>query len=1262
MKIYLKIFFVILFISSMGINTHAWNVYHDSWYVYPFVCDGWSCNETESKKVFQYQDIPILIDTEIEQINFWDLINSNLWEYSRQYWNTRYRINDYASWFWTWTIVKNVTFSELLDLWAFNVSWRFYSSWKDYLFSNFSSVIRQYHSNSYLPSWTRKSELSNIHKNITWYTNWKFKVNRVCMNSECTSTRYWTISLNSTNTYSFLSWNVSTVNSFKWLDLDPKDSKISTDKINAWKKVDLTFVFEDYLDRSKARIDYEYNIYYTVAWTDKKHELFAEEIYLEKSGLTYKLVTPDIEDEVQKQIFKVTYPKWRFWWKVRIEVKESIAPTDSWRLNLFFTLKNKTSWFDSGLLQINDTPLVVSHSNWFWKPETHDVHFYKTDDLEEKLNSWFTVWDTIWIDINLKDMYWNPYYNSKWWFDISFTEWSSDALEIASSTWKEYWKSLSSVTSSWNPNYQLSFKIRPKESGYLKLNWFDIKSTFLDWKEWTSDWDKITWLIPEELYELTKNENWNIVSKRLNPLFVKEPPKDASENDFPISCTWSTITISSTCKTDNHSWCNNDKDELVKYEIEDKNSLDVRTISITDYAYNTRVYQYIMNHIDQTPPKMTLKKWDRVLEWDKYDFKASDDFYFEIEEKTTTTCAPEVIIDYKIEINWELVESWILKKENVNEVEEKDNYAYLRHKIDLTKYLSKAELDKKIKISLNDSYWNISEREVIFNIYPTDEWLFEQDKWVWNIDNSKKSFYTFKVSSQWDKYANMEDNYLYTVENLSDKFWNIIYDKKINYVKHDTTSTTWLKKIYINESKKNWWDALEIYDVSDLTSKDWNFSFNLRSYTPWEYSQYFESELYKWDDSYIPTGQRLPFFLNINWSPNNQFKKPILIDKIKTSTLETSSGALCKADTNWTWIPDVKSLLKYKIDLNNEWSVKNISDASLNINVDSIKSVTDWHKWLDNKLKEISNTFTDDTDNSCVWFKWQISATENILQSPVINTDNLEISYRLKWNGNNQKLITYILENSEILWCDVPTLWVKVEWTLQWDWKWELTWQETNFSDISMSEMRWTIRKNAFELIRNMNGKWEWQILNGIRYVEWNVTIWWEIKWYETLIVKNWNVFIDSDLNLKWDKFWIIVLKDNYNVNTDYKISWNVYIKNNVEKINAVVYADWTFKSAKDFKWTSYEDAELSKKLVLNWTLFTRNTIWWATELIVEWLWWDYLLPGWKWIKDYELAANYDLNFVRKAQFCEWDPEAYAFLVRYNAKIQTNPPKWFSSK
>jgi hypothetical protein len=274
-------------------------------------------------------------------------------------------------------------------------------------------------------------------------------------------------------------------------------------------------------------------------------------------------------------------------------------------------------------------------------------------------------------------------------------------------------------------------------------------------------------------------------------------------------------------------------------------------------------------------------------------------------------------------------------------------------------------------------------------------------------------------------------------------------------------------------------------------------------------------------------------------------------------------------------------------------------------------------------------------------------------------TNDVKVSYtiRIAWKDYQP---SYPLGSGELNWCDMPTLWVKVEWVLQSDWKWSVTWQEENFSDLYTWEMRWIIRKNATQLTQSMkNGT----IVNWVKYIEWNdITLPDEEDFgkYETIVVKNGNVFIGKDL-LPTKLLWIIVLKDNYDVNKDYQVAWNVYVKNDVRQINAIIYADWALRSAKDSNWTSYtgdEDSMLTDTLDIKWSLFTRNTIWWATQLA----WKSYLLPwGKELIKNLEnfrLAEKYDLNYVRKVKLCNL--EDYSLKITYDPRVQTSPPKGFS--
>jgi hypothetical protein len=316
----------------------------------------------------------------------------------------------------------------------------------------------------------------------------------------------------------------------------------------------------------------------------------------------------------------------------------------------------------------------------------------------------------------------------------------------------------------------------------------------------------------------------------------------------------------------------------------------------------------------------------------------------------------------------------------------------------------------------------------------------------------------------------------------------------------------------------------------------------------------------------------------------------------------------------------------------------------------SITHQVDWHFWTQFNVE--NERFNSDLLESLA-FSWTIDTDNDttVLFSPEISANNLIIDYKLWWEN-----IRYYLDSFWLSWCSVETLWLKVIWTLQWDWKSDITWQDSNFSDLTKWKLRSQIRKNAYKLMRNRES---WlKNINNIIYIKWNKS-YSEVKPYlnknDTIIIRNWNFVIDEDI---LENIWIIVLKSNYLLDSDFINMWNIYVNNNVKKINAVIYADWAFRSA-DLNGNSYDDSVLNNKLELNWSLFTRNTIWWA----VKWNEW-YLLPGWGLTNSFDLAEVYDLNYIRKADnSCGGDPEDnYSFLIKYNPNIQLNPPKWFDIK
>jgi len=612
---------------------------------------------------------------------------------------------------------------------------------------------------------------------------------------------------------------------------------------------------------------------------------------------------------------------------------------------------------------------------------------------------------------------------------------------------------------------------------------------------------------------------------------------------------------------------------------------------------------------------------------------------------------------------WGIIKPVFELPENINWVElwnwgytlywtSKINIYWLNYKT-VWKIWTKSLWVKNIKITLKENditLWEVN--KVLSNVKKTI-WKFE---WLDNLE-IKNSTWAILTETAW--------NYQIVFTFFDDK-WQSLWTAETsltiipnnNFISSDlsfintpvfATNNTIDKLKICQEITDEFWNKInKEYEVSapiiiDGIINNWNEVLKISNSS-------FEDSKFCFDiNSLAPAFKTLKFILkipkhkqNINLDSNLLYKSFTKITPYKIKFKNPISITLESEDKAQMWKLNI-----YNIILNNIWNI-NI-DWDLNFNRSNIINLVSWHYWV--KFNIIKKKFSNLSNLS---FSWLLDATNNALKSPKIQVQWASISYVLWWNT-----IKYVLDDSnELIWwvsCNRKSLWVKIYWIIQWEWKTELTWQKANISYLYKWNLRAKIRKNAFKLISNRESD-KTKNIDGIIYVIWN-TKYSEIKNYlnsnDTIIVKDWNFIIDEDIN----KFiWIIVLKNNYRITTDYNKSWNIYINNNVGNINAVVYADWALRSSKE-NWKIYSDTELEKQLKLNWSLFTRNTIGWA----IKWNT-NFVLPWWKLINDYDLASIYDLNYLRKVSVkCDLSKnDGISFIIEYNPSIQTNPPKGFS--
>lgn len=471
-----------------------------------------------------------------------------------------------------------------------------------------------------------------------------------------------------------------------------------------------------------------------------------------------------------------------------------------------------------------------------------------------------------------------------------------------------------------------------------------------------------------------------------------------------------------------------------------------------------------------------------------------------------------------------------------------------------------------------------------------------------------------------------------------------------------------------DKSVVNWWSNWTITNILDTSNEpsdriNWlgkalNFS-NISNTWPidWKWAYYIN-----WIKSRSPFSTNIwKISLNVWWvdmilsNISYSFNKP-LIWYIQASIDNWSS---------WNALPSLGTLLKYKLSYDNIGSIV-ISNYFIENFASKIFPISNY---LEIQNKSIS---TSTLNTNWTIFSSRINTSSDVIDVlPVawLQVEKPAISYNLWW-----EIIKYFLSKNElpddisplkITW--EQFLWVKIIWILQWDWKQSITWQQSNFSDIYPFNLKTNIRKSAFKYISSMKS---WEISNWVKYIEWeDITISW-VQNYETLVVKNWNVIINWDLNKTWKKLWIIVLKDSYDSNIDYNTSWNIYIDSNVTYVNSLFYADWWVISSKNsnpyIEDSTTRSYELNKQLTIKWTLVTRNTIWWA---ILSWG--DYLLPWNSKTADFDKAMIYDLNYLRRwNDWCDknWnlncnDNGEYRepVVIIFDSNLSNNPPKLFEN-
>lgn len=173
----------------------------------------------------------------------------------------------------------------------------------------------------------------------------------------------------------------------------------------------------------------------------------------------------------------------------------------------------------------------------------------------------------------------------------------------------------------------------------------------------------------------------------------------------------------------------------------------------------------------------------------------------------------------------------------------------------------------------------------------------------------------------------------------------------------------------------------------------------------------------------------------------------------------------------------------------------------------------------------------------------------------------------------------------------------------------------------------------------NEDNKW---VILELKKSNWkyNNTSWKiEVRGEKTLIVKWWNLYINSDIyNSDKNSILVIVVKRD---ETNIKNGWNIYINPWVTNIDAVLVSEWSILSYPDSNWkalNSYSNPDyLRKQLLIYGSLSTKNTI--AKSFAPYWS--DaYLSNGWEKIES-DLYDLWNLRSFRIVRALDYNNTSY---------------------
>jgi len=1228
---------------------------------------------------------------------------------------------------------KKVYFQDLIALPSFDVKTGSnvvrYENGRDYFFTHLTDIVDTLHDSIGLPVGKKRNKLTDIHEAILSYkkqtaTSPKrtFQMKNVCTDATCKRSDIAYISDSGSSVFILLGEKKEKSEFLKSiLDIRSETFALSSDRIQAGERVWFGVDFTDHLtDFSQP---YQYTILYQYEWETEKQVLLEEEFSVKKrilrpatstspARVEYRIYKPGetqwkktctidpyektqaYEDIVDASCFafattlpitvRVEDPELQ---KVRIHIQEGFTGiTKIGNVKFYMTLRKRLA--DGNIQSIlenkalNTIPVTVVHGKYIGglKYSSAEEFLEKTGFINK--NTQIEI-----KDFRFLDKFGNDFTNV---LDQKFSIWRSartssniKLIPFGRTRPTDFINNISDLN-------HLKFSFVVTEYGAFDFMGFQITNNDLAW-----DPEASFSFIPEDFWKVWEINGWS----RLDTMKLYAAPMTTEE--VGVVC-GQEVKITPVCDFDSLSWCHvayhSDRDgkllslwtqvqrlvwawpwgtdlfERTYTDPRDNNPNIERYVTIPDVSGNKITRAYTMNHIDQEGPLIDITGDLADATWAGLSLYATDSMYLKIKEQTTTHCElQDAATTVEVKINGVVDPSY--SKTYTGNIKEKD--ADGNNGIDIAFPLTFLKIagDYDVEITATDIYGNQSEHvRLKFHVEPDPD-----PKEVKVIPTPVA---TLPPSPPWaiwpggKLYADGQNCQMYEYS-LQDKFGNVFKNIPLQEVVQACSGgNPTCKTIFADAVTQSGPKALEFFGVSSKTNTNGKLSFCMGSITPGIATPEFIVTLPKWDKSGNLLSEMQKYALP-KWAlPNREFYKPYI-------------GVLQVSDKTGRYDgvqPKVGTSMKYRLTLKHAASspgpvdrfsptLEDYSDfiwaISAGMQVGPIKDMTGLSgrmSYFSTRVGTSSKTAThSELKTNTPWVHIQSDGKSPIIVSYPVN--GRESKYYISALDAPEDRTVIKLDSNETF------IGVRIIGNLQWQWEQDFTIDKENIGLVTLSAQRSTIRKNAEQFTKGMKKSATGTVQNRVKYIYGqdfqlpDTTK--DAGKYDTLVVKDGNVIIGDNIGTSDKPIGIIVLRDNYDVNRDYKTRagwWNILITPEVSEIHAVMYADGALLSAgtdgKVFERDSSERTEtLFRQLRITGTLFTRNTIGWAE------LWWQhagyYLLPGNKKVApgdaEAELAVIYDLNYTRRGN--EWCPKDTTgkcifeepLIITHNPRIITNP-------